>query len=462
MSRRVPSARKVAIRTLRQVEQRRGFSNRILSEQLEKHPELSRPDRGLVTTLVYGVLREQSRLDHHIDAVARKPSGIKGELRVLLRVATYELTTLQKPAAVVGAEATKSARAFDRDGRLARLVTAIVANIDRRGPELAAQLAQAAPLDQLAVRWSLPAWLAARWLEQLGPDRALARAAALLEVPPLDLRVDLSRIERAVAARRLLEDHPGIELEAPDEHPATLRARGGGDLFFGPLHEAGLVSVQALGSQRAVQVLAPRPGERVWDACAGQGIKTLQIAELMGRRGSITATDPSTNRLAALRDTAMRGELWDHEALVLEVGLHTLGAEPIANAAASLPPNGTYDAILVDAPCTGLGNLARHPELRWTTRPEDIEACAGLQRRILRDASTALAPRGRLVYAVCSLEPEEGAALVAAVADDLGLRVEHEESWTPESDGTDGFFLASLRRADDDSSAVVDPRHEHR
>lgn len=444
MSRKPPSPRKIAIRTLRQIEQRRGFSNRILSEQLEKHPELSRPDRGLVTTLVYGVLREQRRLDHHIDAVARKPSGIKGELRVLLRVAAYELTSLQKPAAIVGAEATKAARSFDRDGRLARLVTAIVANIDRRGHELAAQLTAAPPIDQLSVRFSLPDWLAARWLEQLGPDTALARAAALLEVPPVDLRVDLSRIARDAAADRLTEDHPHVALELPEDHPATMRARGGGDLFFGPLHEAGLVSVQALGSQRAVSVLDPKPGERVWDACAGQGVKTLQIAELMGRRGSITATDPSAARLEALRDTAHRGHL-DDDGLELHVVERSLGEDP-ASAASAAGTAAPFDAILVDAPCTGLGNLARHPELRWTTGPDDIEVCARLQAQILREAAMALSPTGRLVYAVCSLEPEEGPEIVAAAARDLGLRVEHEERWTPESHGTDGFFLASLRR----------------
>jgi len=424
---------------LRQVEQRRGFSNRILSEHLERHPEMSRPDRGLATALVYGVLRERARLDHFIDAVAKKPSGIKGELRSILRIAVFELVVLKKPAAIVGAEASRTAKGLDRDGRLKRLITAIVANVDRRHAALEAELERADVIERLVVRWSVPRWLAARWVEHVGEATALCRAEAFSRIPALDLRVDLSRIERAAAIERLTRDHPGIEIEAPADQPATLRARGGGDVFFGPLHDDGLISVQALGSQRAVAALDPVAGERVWDACAGQGTKALQIAERMHRAGTLTATDADAERLDTLRETLARGRV-PGAALSVEVQPHVLG-----DRSAALPPGAPFDAILVDAPCTGLGNLARHPELRWTTLPEDLQACAELQARVLAEAAQALAPDGRLVYAVCSLEPEEGAALVERMAPDLALSVELTETWTPEAHDADGFFLALLR-----------------
>ena len=104
-----------------------------------------------------------------------------------------------------------------------------------------------------------------------------------------------------------------------------------------------------------------------------------------------------------------------------------------------------YDGVLLDAPCTGLGNLGRHPELRWNCRYEDIATCAELQRRLLLRCLDRVRPGGRLVYAVCSLEPEEGPLLVHAVAAERGWAVELEQAWTPELEGTDGFYLARLR-----------------
>ena len=218
-----PNPRKLAVRVLRQVEQRKGFSNRILSEHLERAPDMERRDRGLATHLVYGVLRQRGRLDHLIDAVATKPQKLKGELRELLRVAVYEVVELDREVRVAAAEAGKLARAFDKSGRLGGLVTAIVANVARRRDALELALAEGPPIDQLVHRYALPRWLAQRWSAQLGDSVALARAKALLEAPRLDLRVDLHRGDRATVAQRLAREAPGVKLELPEEYPATLK-----------------------------------------------------------------------------------------------------------------------------------------------------------------------------------------------------------------------------------------------
>jgi 16S rRNA (cytosine967-C5)-methyltransferase len=444
------SPRRIAVRTLREIEQRQGFSNRILSEQLERHTELERRDRGLVTTLVYGVLRNQAWLDALIDAAADKPHKLKGELRTILRLATFELVELDRPLAIANSEAGKLARRIDPQGRLGGMITGILHKITRN---LAAQASDDGPtssespvdpLEILSRRWSLPRWLAVRWLAQLGAEQALARAQALSRAPTVDLRVDLHRSDAETIRAALREEQPGIEFvalpEAAGEQPQCLRARGGGDLFYGPTFEAGLISVQSLGSQQAVRVLDPQPGERVLDACAGMGTKTVQIAEHMHRRGTIVGVDVSAERLAEL-DLAR-----ERAGLVGELSLDVIAADL---GDAKLDP--TFAAILLDAPCTGLGNLGRHPELRWTSTPEDIDACAHTQASLLRRCASLLRRGGRLVYAVCSLEPEEGEAIVAGfLASEAGREfvLERTQAWTPEQHQTDGFWLARLIRVD--------------
>lgn len=443
--------RRVALRTLRDIEQREGFSNRILSEQLERFPELARRDRGLITNLVYGVLRNRGRLDALIDRFANKPKRIKGELRMIMRMASFEIVELDRPLAVASSEAARLAGRLDPRGRLKSMIAAILSSVDRKWRELDAQLldAERDPLAALTQRWSLPEWLARRWLAQLGPERARARAAALNQPPSVDLRVDLSRAEPAQIRERLLADHPGLRLielpEAVGEQPQCLRIRGGGDVFYGPVFEAGLIAVQSLGSQQAVRALDPQAGETILDACAGMGTKTVQIAEHMGRRGRIVAVDLSGDRLAELEGQRERAEL-DVETLELVVREADL-SDP--EDAADLLTAASFDAVLVDAPCTGLGNLARHPELRWTAEAANVVERAGLQAALLRRCAGLVRPGGRLVYAVCSLEPEEGSAIVEAfLASDAGADFElaQTQAWTPEEHESDGFWLARLAR----------------
>lgn len=448
----LPSARRLAVRTLRDIEQREGFSNRLLSEQLERWPELDPRDRAFATQLVYGVLRQQGRLDALIDAFAHKPGKLKGELRTILRVAAFELVELERPLAIAASEAVKLAARLDPQGRLKGVITGVLAGIDRDAAILDVAMQDGAPVDALVRRWSLPRWLAERWVATLGPEHARARARALAATPAIDLRIDLRRIDAAALRVRLAADHPGIEFlpvpEAVGEQPQALRVRAGGDLFHGPLFGEGLFSIQSLGSQQAVRALGPRAGERVLDACAGMGTKTLQIAEAMSQ-GTIVALDASRERLDELDDIRTRGRLDERPALALEVACVDLREDPRAGGPLD-PATAHYDAVLLDAPCTGLGNLARHPELRWTATLADVAACSEVQATLLRRCARVVAPGGRLVYAVCSLEPEEGPAIVAGLlaepefADAFSLEL--EQAWTPEQHACDGFWLARLRR----------------
>lgn len=434
------TARGLAVQVLRQIEQRRGFSNRILAEHLAGHPDLERRERGLVTTLVYGVLRHQARLDALIDAAADRPDRLRGRVREIARVAALELRELGHPPHAAISQALQLAADIDRTGAVPRTLHAILAAIDRDGEAHDARLAAGKPLDVLALRWSIPRWLAGRWIKQLGPDLALARARALAEPPAVDLRVDLSRTTADDVAAALRDGDAKIAVEQLPDQPQALRVRGGGDLARHPLHARGLFSVQALGAQQAARALDPRPGERVLDACAGMGTKSLQLAEVMQRRGDLVAADLSDLRLAEHAELRRRGDLDRPDLKFTSVRADMAAAEPQPGV-----DDAPFTAILLDAPCTGLGNLARHPELRQTVEYGDIATCAALQRRLLDRSRARLAADGRLVYAVCSLEPEEGPALVRAACDAGAFTLVREDAWTPEVHRTDGFYLAVLR-----------------
>jgi 16S rRNA (cytosine967-C5)-methyltransferase len=435
-----PDARALAVRVLRELQRTGGFSNRVLSEHLDRHPDLSARDRGLTTTLVYGVLRHRTRLDAHIDAHARDPGRLGTVLREILRAGAFELRELGRPPSIAISEAVKQARTLDPSGRLPSVVQAVLGGVDRHGAELDAELEAAPVLDVLDRRWSIPRWLAGRWIKTLGPERALERARVLADPPPVDLRIDIGRIDAQAAIAALERDHPSIVLTEVPDQPQALRARSGGDLFHGPLHEAGLISVQGLAAQQPARVLAPVAGERVLDACAGMGVKTLQLAELMQRCGSLVAADADADALAQLETIRHRGGL-DTPQLELQavVADLTLPVEALDRE--------RFDAVLLDAPCTGLGNLARHPEIRWVRRFEDIAARAQLQDALLARAMPRVRSGGRIVYAVCSGEPEEGPQRVRNVAHTGGLQLTHETTWSPEYDRTEGFYVARLERA---------------
>ena len=432
-----PSARGLAVRVLRQLDQRDGFSNRVLAEHLLAwSADLARRDRGLVTTLVYGVLRHRARLDAHIDAVATRPDRLSAQLRELLRVAVFELRELGRPAHVAISQAQALRDELDPRGALRGLVQAVLAGVDRDGAALDERLAAGKPLDALAQRWSLPRWYAGRILKELGPERALARAKALAQPPPVDLRVDLTRTTAEAVAEAIRAADPRAHVETVANQPQALRVRSGGELANHSLHGEGLFSVQGLGSQQAALALAPCPGEHVLDACCGMGTKTLHLAELMQRRGTLVAADTSADRLAAHDDLVLRGAL-----AVPELALTRVRGDLTTDCPGV--DERQYDAVLLDAPCTGLGNLGRHPELRWTSRYEDITASAARQRELLARCLARVRPGGRLVYAVCSLEPEEGPQLVRT----FDATLEFEQMWTPEGEDTDGFYLARLRPA---------------
>ncbi len=305
------------------------------------------------------------------------------------------------------------------------------------------------------LRHNLPEWLAGALRRQLGDDEFWALVAALEHAAPLDLRVNLARIDRDEAQRQLAA--AGIDAQGTPYSPCGLRVAGKPALGRLPLFASGAFEVQDEGSQLLVLLTGAKRGEMVVDFCAGAGGKTLALGAAMRSTGRLYAFDTSGHRLAALAPRLVRA------------GLSNVHPAQIAHERDDRIERltGKIDRVLVDAPCTGLGTLRRHPDLKWRCVPGEVGPRQRKQQTILAAASRLTRHGGRLVYATCSLlreENEDVAEAFTAAQRDFELlpaaellaaaRIAHADAlvqgpylrlW-PHRHGTDGFFAAAWRR----------------
>jgi 16S rRNA (cytosine967-C5)-methyltransferase len=421
-------------------------------ERLLARQSLAGPDRALATELVYGAIRQRRLLDAWIDALGRVTAERQPpRLRWLLHVGLYQLLFCQRiPAAAAVSTSVELARAGGL-ARLAPVVNGLLRSLLRRRADAPAEpwsglTLPADPGAALALRQSLPGWLAADLLTWLPAAGAEAFAAACNTPPSLDLRCRRGRLERdallaAFAAAGVAAE--GLS-EAPDA--LTLLERPG-DLRALPGYAEGWWCVQDRNAQRIVPLLDPRPGMRVLDLCAAPGGKTTQIAEALAGEGELWAVDRSEARLRRVALNAERLGL---------AGIGLLAADGKDLLALRPDWRGAFDRILVDAPCSGLGTLARHADARWRLEPEAIDALIELQKQLLEAVLPLLAPAGRLVYATCTVHPRENQEQIAALlASHPELAVVEQQQWWPSPVGGDGFYVAVLEPAGLREAAVA-------
>lgn len=418
------------------------WADAALERELARRP-LPPADRALATDLAYGAIRQRRLLDAWLDAHGRVPALRQPpRLRWLLHVALYQLLFLERvPASAAVSTAVELARQGSL-GRLAGVVNAVLRSVlrargERPGPDPLAGL----PLPTeataaFALRHSLPDWIAADLLRWRPAERAEAFARAANTPPPLDLRVNRRLRDRAAVLESLAA--AGIEATPLADLPdgLCLRSRAG-DVAALPGYREGFWSVQDRSAQRIAPLLQPRPGDRLLDACAAPGGKSTHLAELLGPGGEVWAVEKVGGRLTRLEANARRLGLG--EIRLLEADATTLPQ--------THPQwHGAFQGILVDAPCSGLGTLARHADARWRMEPSALPGLLDLQDRLLDAMVPLLAPAGRLVYATCSVHPSENGERTAAfLTRHPGWRLTGEHQWWPgEAAGGDGFYAAVL------------------
>ena len=415
------SARALAARVLLRVEQEGSFAAAALSSALESDKNVAPLDRALATELVYGVLRVRLGLLAELEHLLHRGSGAKLDplVRVHVLLGLYQFLFLDRvPPFAATNEAVKLVESA-RGPRLGGFVNALLRRALR---ELEPDGAKAKSLARVA--WaSMPEWLRQALGRSLGKVQARAFCTDALRPPPTTVAVlDASQRDAWMAAHAELGPTPS------PWSPHGVRVE---DAKVGELPDFGRTFyVQEEGSQVLALALDVKPGERVLDTCAGRGQKTVLLA-----RGAaeVVATDLHE---AKLRELGARFE---------RLGLRAPTCLAVDWSRGPGRAVGPFDAVLVDAPCTGIGTLRRRPDLLLRREPTDLERLPELQRAILRQASRQLAPGGRLVYAVCSVLDEEGPAVVEAIlAEDASLHSTSCARLTPAQHGTDGYFFAVL------------------
>ena len=445
----VSPARYEALQILIRVEQDRAFADITLEHALED-AKIDPRDAALCTEIVYGTLRWRRHLDWRLGPHLKRPlAKLDPWVRSLLRLTAYQILFLDRvPRWAAVDEAVSLARLKARTPGPAEFVNAVLRALTRAAvpPPL-----PALPVEALATRLSFPDWIAARWIDRYGAAEAEALMASMNERPPVTIRVNRLRGSREDLARRVRDE------ELAETRPTTLAPEGlvvlrGGVVQWRAFTE-GWCAIQDEASMLIARLLGPLPGEIVADACAAPGTKATHLAELMGDRGKILAMDPHAGRLKLLGKAAAR----------LGITIIESHTGPITTFAPHWRMR--CDRVLVDAPCSNLGVLRRNPEVKWRRTEDDLLRLPDKQRGILTAAASLVKPGGRLVYATCSLEPEENEGVVGAfLKSHAGWRVDRPADFPiapdaagfvrclPHVHGTDGFTAVRLARADAEST----------
>ncbi|MFM2080080.1 MAG: hypothetical protein RLZZ219_762 [Cyanobacteriota bacterium] len=430
------AARQVAWQVLQAVAAG-AYADGALERELGRTP-LSPLDRALATELAYGAIRQRRLLDGWIDQLGRVPAERQPpKLRWLLHLGLYQLLASERVPDAAAVNTTVELAKRGGLGRLAPVVNGLLRGFLRRreaGEELPLP---ADPAEALALQHSLPDWLAHDLLRWLPPERADAFARASNTPPSLDLRVNRLRASREQVLEALRAGGVAAEPLADLPWGITLSGRSG-DLRQLPGYADGHWCVQDRSAQRIAALLDPRPGERVLDACAAPGGKSTHLAEAMADRGLVLALDRGEARLRRVERNSAR------------LGLRCIqtrqgDARRLGLEAPELL--GSFDRILVDAPCSGLGTLARHADARWRIDPEAIDGLVTLQRQLLDALLPLLRPGGRLVYATCTVHPRENGEQITGLLSGHSdwIELQHWQLWPGEQQGGgDGFFAALL------------------
>lgn len=447
------NARRLALEVLTQVEDRGAYASLLLDAKLEQ-ARLSPEERALATELTYGVLRWQGRLDYVLAAMADRPwERVDPALRRLLRLGAYQLLFLTRVPSYAAVNETVAltpiVRSPNTDASKA-FVNAVLRALSRQRATLRFPDPSADPVGSLATRWSHPRWLVARWLARLGAGETEALLQANNEAPALSVMVNRLKRKPEEVGSHLAGIAGSV---TPGRFaPGAFHLKDGAEALRDPAFREGWYYPMDEAAALPAFLLDPQPGETVLDACAGGGGKAALLLGLLGGNGRVIALDPSPRAHRRLQDAKAR------------LGLdRLLPLQADARHAARLFTR-PVERVLVDAPCSGLGTLRRHPERKWAQQEAGLAVLAQLQHELLQGVAPLVKSGGCLVYSACSLEPEETDHVVEAflrafpefalddapegfpaAAKELLDRTGVMRTW-PHRHGIDGFYAVRLRR----------------
>ncbi len=420
--------RKIAYDVLVRCASAEQYSNIALDTAI-KRSDLTPPDRGLLTALVYGVIEKQITLDAIIDSLCdRKSEEISPDVRTLLRLGLYQLAYLDRVPDHAAVNET-----VNMAGKRSRgFVNAILRAFIRSQKAIPIPEKEKDAVRYLSVKYSFCPELCRKFINAFSLERTEQLFAAFGEHPDLTLRTNTLRISREELIEKIGEQgiralptkESGVGIRVCDKSPVTELYGFGDGLFF----------VQDEASQLCVKALDARPGMRVLDACACPGSKSFGAAIDMNNEGEVISCDLHRNKLSLVESGAKR------------LGITILTTEERDARNAKEDWLVTFDRVLCDVPCSGFGVFAKKPELRYKD-PAASAALPDIQLAILKNASTYLKVGGKLVYSTCTLLPEENEENVSLfLSENNDFTLKEQRTLYPDIDGTDGFFYAVFER----------------
>ncbi|MBE9170415.1 16S rRNA (cytosine(967)-C(5))-methyltransferase [Pleurocapsales cyanobacterium LEGE 06147] len=453
----VTNPRQVAFNALRDLDRKQVYTD-IALDRVLRQTNFSNVDRGLVSELVYGIVRRKRSLDALIDLLGKKKARQQPpNLRIILHIGLYQLRYLSQIPESAAVNTTVELAKANGLSKLAGVVNGLLREYVRQAVRADPLLLPENPVERLGILHSLPNWIVEIWLKQLPFEEVNQLCAWFNQSPTTDLRVNV--LKTSVEALETVLVDAGISVTRLPHLPQALRLTGSfGQIKQLPGYREGWWIVQDSSAQLVTHLLDPQPGETVIDACAAPGGKTTHIAELMKDKGIIWACDRAPNRLQKVRENAERLQLSSIKICAGDIRKLTQFKE-------KGDPAGICEAdrVLLDAPCSGLGTIHKRPDIRWRQTSEKIRELSLLQRELLKQAATWVKPGGILVYATCTLNPQENEEVIQSFLETYSnwaiepplpsspaYSFKTSESWIkifPHQHHMDGFFMVKLRKS---------------
>lgn len=464
-------SRQIALEILLAVERDAAYANLSLNAAFKRN-ELSERDRAFVTALVQGVLRNRMHLDEQIALLSKEPlSKLAPSLLNVLRLAIFQLENMADiPASAVLNTSNELAKSSGHKGH-AKFANGVLRSFlrNRDVPKDAdsSTAGDTDPISRLSLDYSVPEWLVRRWMANFGEEEAKKLLEFARSTPTIDIRTCDTAITPEGLEQILKDSGVACHRGKLVNSCFVIDKKPRGSLEKLVAYQEGLFSIQDEAAAFVSLAVEPKKGELIVDLCAAPGGKSLHMAEMLDNSGRVLAVDKSSSRLDLIKANRTRLGLKNIETVVAD--------------GRTFKPNKLADRVLLDAPCTGTGVINKRSDLRYQRDPIDIEALTKLQKELLANAATIVKPGGILVYATCSLEPEENfdnirwflkefqnfegddlsSLLPAEIAQELsnqwqGPACKTEPEMTriymiqlmPSRHSVSGFFVARLRRKD--------------
>lgn len=430
------NTREIVLEGLLTVEKELSFSNKLVSDILDKYDYLDSRDKAFIKRVFEGTIERKIELDYHINNLASVPvRKMKPMIRCIVRMAAYQILYMDNvPDSAAINEAVKLAKKR-KFANLSGFVNGILRNLSRQKDELKWPDKNKKPIEYLSVRYSVPEWIAEKWVGIYGLDETESLLASLLEIHPVSIRFrsDMSDSERdgLVEEIRAL----GVELEQNSKLKYVYRASHLENIRELPGFDDGTFVVQDVSSCLAVEAADIKEGAFVVDACASPGGKSLLAAEHAGKNGKVISRDISEAKLVRIDENAERMQA---ETIVSQVWDASMFDPELEEKA---------DVLILDVPCSGLGILGKKRDIKYNATPEGLAELSTIQKSIVNASWKYVKKGGTLLYSTCTINPDENEKMVEWICAELPFTVKKGPvQLLPHKDDCDGFFYTVLIR----------------